>query len=72
MCKVLALSALLANRNAKANGSAGAVVSTAGVFSTAEKGVPTHSRRSLMLTKESRNTTRVVFLPGLVSLKLIL
>ena len=42
MCKVLALSALLANSDVKANTIASTVVSTASAFSTADNAVPTH------------------------------
>ena len=42
VCKVLVLSALLANSNAKAS----TVVSTASSFSTADNAVPTHGGRT--------------------------
>ena len=45
MCKVLALSALLANSNAEASAITSAVVSTATAFSTADSTVLTHGGR---------------------------
>ena len=53
MCKALALSALLANSNAKASASAATVFRRASAFSIADNGVPTHDGGTLELQKSN-------------------